>query len=721
MTAQLNPSGRALSLALMLYFAPFATAESIPNNPGRIYGKTVPFTIQDLPAGRLRADLENLPPQAQKNALQRLHEITFPAADTAFLRVDPEGGVFYEDPLPPAAPPQSTKFKNQGITGNGGTIEETVSPVISDKAFKLHSKPGASRVVYVNMAGATVTGTIWNRNSGFSTLYMLPYSSDSDYTTFTQIELDSIAETWKRIAEDFAPFDVDVTTEKPASFGPSVGHILVTRKADQYGNSIYNCSCGGVAYLNVWGASNYPYYQPALVFTDGVGTGPHNISEAASHEMGHNLSLSHDGTSSSGYYSGQGSGNVDWAPIMGVGYYGQVTQWSKGEYSDAKNTQDDLALISSRLNYRPDDHENINYANATPLKVTDFINVYSTTPVLDPDNVNPDNKGMIENRNDVDLFFVDAGTGTVDLTVTPVWLDVFTTQSYRGANPDIRATLYDATGNVVAQHDPVTDTYARINTSVAAGAYFLAIEGVGVGDPLVAGYSDYASIGQYFINGTVPASIPDTVYPTSPAMVSIVAASSTSIAMTSTIATDDRGSVQYQFHCVSGGTGCADSGWQASTSYTATGLAPGTSYAFQVRARDLAGNTTGYSASATVSTLASPVVHIGDLDNASTKTSKNWTAVVPILVHDAAHSPVSGAVVNGTWSTGTTGTGSCTTSGTGQCSISKANLKTTLSSVKFTVTGISKSGNTYAATSNHDPDSSGKDASTGTVITVVKP
>jgi len=721
MTEQRNSSARALSLALMLFFAPFTTAESIPDNPGRMYGKTAPFTIQDLPASRLRTDLENLPHPAQQNALQRLHEITFPAADAAYLRVDPDGGVFYEDPLPPVVPPQSKKFKNQEITSDGGTIEEIVSPVISTMAFKLHSRPGASRVVYVNMAGATVTDTIWNRNSGFSNLYMLPYSSDSDYATFTQTELNSIAETWKRIAEDFAPFDVDVTTEKPASFGPSVGHILVTRKADQYGNSIYNCSCGGVAYLNVWGASNYPYYQPALVFTDGVGTGPHNISEAASHEMGHNLSLSHDGTSSSGYYSGQGSGNVDWAPIMGVGYYGQVTQWSKGEYSGANNTQDDLALISSRLKYRPDDHENINYANATPLKVTDFINVYSTTPVLDPDNVNPDNKGMIENRNDIDLFFVDAGSGIVDLTVTPVWLDVFTTQSYRGANPDIKATLYDATGNIVAQHDPVTDTYARINTPVSAGVYFLAIEGVGVGDPLVTGYSDYASIGQYFINGTVPAGIPDNVYPTSPEMDSIVAASSTSIAMTSTTATDDRGSVQYQFHCVAGGIGCADSGWQASTSYTATGLAPSTNYAFQVRARDLAGNTTGYSASATASTLASPVMHIGDLDNASAKTNKNWTAVVSILVHDAAHSAISGAVVNGTWSTGTTGTGSCTTDGTGQCLISRANLKSTVSSVKFTVTAISKSENVYAATSNHDPDSSGKDASTGTVITVVKP
>ena len=55
------------------------------------------------------------------------------------------------------------------------------------------------------------------------------------------------------------------------------------------------------------------------------------------------------------YYSGQGN----WAPIMGVGYYKPISQWSKGEYSGANNTEDDLTIITQNgLSYRADDFGN---------------------------------------------------------------------------------------------------------------------------------------------------------------------------------------------------------------------------------------------------------------------------------------------------------------------------------------------------------------------------
>jgi hypothetical protein len=44
----------------------------------------------------------------------------------------------------------------------------------------------------------------------------------------------------------------------------------------------------------------------------------------------------------SGYYSGTANGL--WAPIMGAGYYCSMTQFSKGEYLNANNLEDDMAV-----------------------------------------------------------------------------------------------------------------------------------------------------------------------------------------------------------------------------------------------------------------------------------------------------------------------------------------------------------------------------------------
>jgi hypothetical protein len=71
--------------------------------------------------------------------------------------------------------------------------------------------------------------------------------------------------------------------------------------------------------------------------------------------------------------------------------------------------------------------------------------------------------------------------------------------------------------------------------------------------------------------------------------------------MTASTASDPSG-VQYFFDCVS--AGCHDSGWQAGTSYTDTGLSPDTSYAYRVKARDASSNLneTAYSGNAAATT-----------------------------------------------------------------------------------------------------------------------
>ena len=109
-------------------------------------------------------------------------------------------------------------------------------------------------------------------------------------------------------------------------------------------------------------------------------------------------------------------------------------------------------------------------------------------------------------------------------------------------------------------------------------------------------------------------------------------------------------------------------------------------------------------------------VHVGDLDASSAMSGSRWNATVIVTVHDASNAPVPNVTVNGSWGNGTTGTGSCTTGADGTCSISRTSLKTTVSSVSFSVTGLS-AGDPYQSSANQDPDGD----SNGTTIIVSKP
>jgi hypothetical protein len=328
------------------------SAQSEQGNNARVFGLGQPQTIQHLPAGQLRNRLESLPPQARANGLRWLQDFSFPEADLDTIKVDDEGNVFYSDTLLPD--PDSVE---ESDPADGPTLPSEIPQATLDAAFLLHSRPGSSNVVFIDFDGDTITGTAWN--GGNAPIDAVPYNIEGDAATFSVLERTRIVDIWNRVAEDFAPYDIDVTTEEPTTFNSTTGHILVTHTVDANGDLIYCNSCGGVAYVNVFGNSSYhTYYSPALVFFDKLGNGNETyVSEASSHEFGHNLGLSHDGlTSGTTYYGGHGSGLVSWAPIMGNSYYNNITQFSKGEYANSNQSQDDLAIIDGKLGYRPDDH-----------------------------------------------------------------------------------------------------------------------------------------------------------------------------------------------------------------------------------------------------------------------------------------------------------------------------------------------------------------------------
>ena len=403
-------------------------------SPRRMFGKEHPFRVEELPEGKLKTHLQSLDPQAKEKAMTWLHTLDFGAGDAAeHLRVDNGGGIFIvcPDSQGDCEGHSHGNGKPDGLTDSPGTSESitpepaqtTEPPLIAYAAVSVssppayHSRPDATKRIYLDFNGGIVTGTAWN--SGVSSFDVKVWSQDSDRTTFNDSEQAWMKKVWQRVSEDYAPFDVDVTTD--VAYDPDnytgnkdyVGWLMICETTDNNGAALPHNGAGGVAYVGKFGDPAYsPSYQPAWVSSTNGGGSESIISEAASHEMGHNMGCFHDGTSTSTYYGGHGSGDISWGPIMGSAYNRNVSQWSKGEYYNANQLQDDLTLITNRVAYRADDHAN-SAGTATPLTITNRTTISSTTPENDPSNSNPANKGVIERNTDVDVFSFSTGAGTV--------------------------------------------------------------------------------------------------------------------------------------------------------------------------------------------------------------------------------------------------------------------------------------------------------------------
>jgi subtilisin-like proprotein convertase family protein len=343
--------------------------------------------------------------------------------------------------------------------------------------FHLHTRPGASCVIFLDFDGHVTTGTEWN-NPGPPSITTPAFDISGNGPAFTLVELARIRGIWRRVAEDYSPFDVDVTTEDPGLVRlQTAGSIRVVVG----GNSAWlGGPAGGVAFVGsfTWGTDTC-----CFVFENNLANGHEKYTaDAISHEVGHTLGLSHDGyyNPSTGlfaeYYPGHGTGPTGWAPIMGVGYYEPLVQWSRGEYFGANNAEDDLAIITSQngFGYVPDDHAN-DRASASPATVT------GTTI---------SGSGVIGQRTDVDFFRFETGPGRISITVRPAG---------RGPNLDVLANLYDAAGNLVASANPAGVLTATLTADVPTGEYFLKIDGTGRNG----WYTDYDSLGQYSFTGTI--------------------------------------------------------------------------------------------------------------------------------------------------------------------------------------------------------------------------
>jgi hypothetical protein len=333
-------------------------------------------------------------------------------------------------------------------------------PTYQNGVIPLSSLPGSLAVVYLDFDGELAPHTGW---------------IDVDAESFN-LSNSRIKDLWARTAEEFAPFNINVTTDLQVYLDApenSRQRCIITPTT-----GVYSKSAGGVALLNSFNSSND---TACWSFTAG-----NEAAVVIAHEVGHTLGLSHDGTSISEYYQGHSTTLGKWGPIMGAPFNAAITHWSQGEYADANRTQDDLVIIGSRNNVslRVDDH------GAT-------LATASTMEVLADDSV--ENGGIIETDADFDAFkFTVTASSSVSLTVSG---------SSPGQNLDILAEIVDSTDSVVVSDNPDASLNATVAATLAAGDYFLRVTGEGFGDAAGAGFSSYGSLGFYKVTGTVPSAI----------------------------------------------------------------------------------------------------------------------------------------------------------------------------------------------------------------------
>ncbi|MES2468896.1 MAG: PKD domain-containing protein [Verrucomicrobiota bacterium] len=555
----------------------------------------------------------------------------------------------------------------QGMTAQAPTAQNAGTNALltypAAETFRLHSKPGMSRVIYLDFNGHTTSSTSWNTNFTGGAAFTTPvYNTDGNASSFSDGELANIQEIWKRVSEDYAAWDVDVTTEEPPleSLRKSTSTDTAYGIRIVIGGSSYQWlggGAGGVAYLNSFGWNTD---TPAFVFPDQLGNGfPKYVAEATSHEAGHTVALNHDGkTDGTEYYTGTSA----WAPIMGVGYSSSLTQFSRGEYAGANNTENDTADIDGFIP-RSADLAGDDILTAVPLAGASV----SAT-------------GIIQSQADADLYRVDTGAGLLSFQVVPANPD---------ANLDIMLALYNGSGNLIASANPAT-LEASLSLNVPDGTYYLSVDGTGA-----AGYSDYGSLGQFRLTGSVPS--PSGSPPVAAA--SVIGSSSglapLPVSFSSSGSFDPEGSaLTYDWDFGDGSTSTSTS-IEPNPSHTYT--TPG-NYTASLVVKD----STGLSGSASVPvTVQSPpvLVYVSNIAMSKTVSKRGTQASAVVTIKDAAGNLKSNASVTGTWSGLTSGTSTVKTGSTGTAKFSSA-LTKNAGTFTFKVTGVVLGGSAYDASLN---------------------
>jgi LPXTG-motif cell wall-anchored protein len=420
------------------------------------------------------------------------------------------------------------------------------------------SRPGAPYTVYLDFDGATIRNTEWNRYYEQDVFELAPNAAATDAAYVYQV--------WARVAEDYAPFDVNVTTTDPGAdalhkTSPDDGEYGMTAVVTDTTDIEPADGASGRAWAGGFGNA---FLSPAMIFAPVArDSNAPDVGNVVSHEVGHTFGLNHDGIGDDEYYGDtQAEPASLWGPIMGAPWSAPLSQWSPGDYAGATRPgEDDLAEITATgtvlqtfMVYDgdqmwvdpyctdaadPNDPQpgdsvfkqngqggcdpagdpltiEFHYADRAAHADDDHGDVLDEATALDTAGGDFTARGVIGRSGERDVFTFATGGGPV--TVAAEGASV-------GQDLDVRLELIDGAGELVAEADPESGTdlaspptdraanglNAQLEADVDAGVYYVRVSGTGQGDPAAntpangSGYTRYGSLGNYTVSGTAAA------------------------------------------------------------------------------------------------------------------------------------------------------------------------------------------------------------------------
>ena len=322
-----------------------------------------------------------------------------------------------------------------------------------------NSLPGAAASVYIDLDGHAASDA-WGNYSASRFNF-----GGGPNATFSPGERLAIRNLWSVTAEDYSPFDINVTTVNPGGFVDRSAQRMVVTQSD--GSIVDHGGSLGVAFVDSF-ASGGPTDQVAWVFAgefDDFGAGPSagfsgrivaaagEMGGTTSHEFGHALGLDH---------WAQSPGDANGATVFPDGIMstpdGGLNRelWKVGSRTEDGHSQNDIAVIANATNgfgFRTDDHGD------TPAAATVLP---GAAPVKET-------HGVVSEFSDLDVFrFQASGLSTISVDV-----DEFVN------NLDVQIRLLNSSGGLIASSDPTDSFDAAVSTNLSNGTYFLEVRSDG--------------------------------------------------------------------------------------------------------------------------------------------------------------------------------------------------------------------------------------------------